>query len=516
MGTPISIVGFASNNRVPGFYGETVYGAGAISAASIPLVLLLVGTKLTAGTATANQDIDTILSADVADSKYGAGSELALMCYAALKVPGVTIKAAPVAEAGGAVAASLTITISGTWSAAGTFTCRVNGEVIQQVISSTDTPTSFATALAAALNADPRRPYTASPSAGVVALTVKSKGARGNQYIVFQDLSLAPSGFASALAGGTPVTGGGVPLSGGTGTESASTLLGILPGTQYDRIVCAENDSTNLGLWLAYLNTQAGPTNNITEHFLTGVNGTLSATTTLATVTMNSERMQLVWYLNGENYPAIAAAYLGALRCATEQGDPDASYDDAVIPIAPQSQKADWPTNAVLQSAVNNGITAIYTSRTGSQALLCRSVTTHTLNGSNPDYRTLDTSSAYVPDFVRKDIGLYWSTLFKPGNPRVADDPPDSVRELPSGIATPKTWNAAVEKKLRDYARGVLASSAGGPTNPTVAPIIIDVDDNLPATAHDPVAKRLMSAIPVVDAPNQHQIGVSIRNVTPT
>lgn len=573
MPTPI-IIGFASNNRVPGVYGETVYGAGAISAASIPLVLLLVGTKLTGGTATPNQDVVNILSADDADVALGAGSELARMCYAALKVPGVSIKAAPVAEAGGATAAVQVITIGGTWSATGEVYYRVNGVTISQVIGSTDSTTQVATNLASTFNQDPRSPYTATATGSQVFLTLKSKGARGNGYITFQDTSKVPSGFTTTISGATwtalatktsaspisfavptvsngyyykctsagttgaseptwpttiggtvvdgtvtwtcwgkVVTGGGTTWGGGAGTESVSTLLGVLLPLTFDRIVTSQIDSTNLGLWNTQLNTQAGPTSNILQHLVCATNGTLAATTTLATVTLNSPRMQVMWQLNGETAPWEMAAYFGAYRCAAEQSDPAAAYDDLeLIGVAPQSQPADRPSNAVLQSATNNGITPVYTSPNGAKALVCISITSRSLNGSTPDYRTFNTSDAYVPDFIRRDIGLYWSTVFKPNNPRVSDDLPDDVTAK-SGVATPKTWNPEIEAKLRKYEKGILASGADV-TKPSVAPIIINVDSNKPTTVYDPVAKRLVSVIPVVPAPPNHQLGVSVRQVT--
>lgn len=572
MPTAPIIVGFATNNRVPGVYGETVYGAGAISAASVPLSLLIVGTKTVAGSATPNQDVVQILSVDDADAVCGAGSENARQCYAALKVPGVQIKVAPVAEATGAVAATQVITIGGTWATAGQISYRVNGEIISCVVAAGDSIATVCTNLALAFNQSTRRPYTASASATQVTLTVRSNGARGNQYITFQDLSVRPSGLTSVISGavwtattavtltsyevptvangyyykcsvagttgateptwpltvgatvvdgtatwvcwGKILTGNATTWGGGTGSESASTLLGVLLPQGYDRIAIAENDATNLALWVTQLNLQAGPTSNILQHAITAVNGTLAAATTLATVTLNAPRVQLMWYLNGETAPWEMAAFFAALRTATEMSDPAASYDDAVLlGVAPQSQPADRPTNAVLQSAVNNGISPVYTSANGAVAQLCISITSHSLNGSTPDYRTFNTSDAYVPDFVRKDIGLYWSTVFKPGNPRVADDPAGDQKPLISGVACPSTWNPAIVQKLRNYERGILASGSA-PTTPTVAPIIIDVDNNLPTTVYDPIAKRLVSVIPVVPAPPNHQLGVSVRQVT--
>lgn len=573
MSIPV-IVGFSSSNRVPGFYGETVYGAGALSAASIPLVLLLVGTMLSTGSATSNQDVVDILDVETADTQFGAGAEISRLCYSALKVPGVKIKAAPLPEAGGAVAATQVFTIGGIWTSAGDIVFRVNGETLTYTVGSTDTIATTCTNIAALFNEDSRRPYLAAATATQVILTMRSKGARGNAFISFVDTQKAPSGLTCRNAGpawsagatvstsapisfvvpttangyyykcttggttdgtteptwpttigatvsdngvvwtcwGKVLTGNATTWGGGAGTESVTTLLSILTSQGFDRIVVANNDSTNLALWKTHLNNSAGPTYNLLQHLITGVNGTLSAATTLAT-TINAERVQLLWQLNGETSPLETAAYFGAYRCSVEQADPDASYDDVLLPAAPHSQVADRPSNPVLQSAVNNGITAIYTDATGTEARICRSVTTHTLNGATPDYRTLDTSDAYVPDFVRRDIGLHWATVFKPANPRNADDPPPDAKPRPSGVATPSLWNAEIEAKLRRYEKGNLSSSSS-PNASTVPPIIIDVDSNKPTSGYDPVAKRIMSIVPVVPAPNTHQVGVSVRNVS--
>lgn len=514
MGSPYSIVGFSSNNRVPGFYGETVYGAGSISAASLPITLLLIGQMLSTGSATTNQSILSVVSATQADNYFGPGSELARMCQAALRVPGVNILAAPVADPGSSPAqATLTITIAGTWTASGTLNYRVGGLPIQVTVGATDNITTVASNLSKQLNADPRYPWTASPSSGVVTLTVRQVGARGNQYLVFQDLSQAPAGLTSTLAGGTALTGGITPFSGGTGTDSNTTLLAILANQAFDRIVTAEIDATNLGAIATQLNTQSGPTINFLQHAIYCTSGTLSAANTIATG-LNAYRMQGLWYLNSETYPAEIAAYFGALRCATEQNDPDAAYDDAVLPyVQPQSQPGDRPQNATLQSAINNGVTPIYTPN-GTQALVCRSVTTHTLNGSTPDYRTLDTSQAYVPDFVRKDASLQWATSFRPNNPRVFDNPPANLPAPPSGVAYPDSWNSFYTKRLRDFEKGILSSGGSAAAAPTVAPIIVDVDHNQMSTVYSQSQKCLISVIPVLPAPTQHQIGVSVQNVT--
>lgn len=579
MSTIPQLVGWSTNDRVPGYFGETVYGAGAISAASIPLVLVLVGTMLSTGTATPNQDVLPIIDAESADLFFGAGSEIARMCYAALDVPGLQIVGAPVAEAGGATAGVQVITLGGTWAVTGTLTFRVNGEVIQHTVQASDTPTTLATALVLTFNQDPRRPYLATSSGTQVFLTTRSKGLRANSYLTFQDVSHAPSGLTSVISGtvwvasatgktvtapqtftvpttangyyykataittgttagseptwpttiGTTVVdggvtwtcwgkvfnGGGTTWGGGAGTESAATLITILTPTPYTFIACAENDSTNLGRWNTFLNAQAAPTVGILEHFISGTNDNAQPTS-LATTTMNSQRMALAWMNCGETAPWEMSTRIMAERTSATQADPAASmvFDDLKLPnVAPQSQGADRPSHAVKQAAINAGITLVYTDAGGANALILRGVTTHTLTGSTPDYRTLDWSDAYVPDFVRTDIGLFWTTSFKPNNPRVADNPSGDQKPAVSGVATPATWNAYVEGKLRNYEKGILATTST-PTSPTVAPIIIDVSNNLPTSIYDPIAKRIVSIIPVVPAPANHQIGCSIRQVS--
>jgi len=46
-----TIVGWTSDDKVPGFVGETVFGAGKVSAGSLPFYCLVVG-QMTTGTAT--------------------------------------------------------------------------------------------------------------------------------------------------------------------------------------------------------------------------------------------------------------------------------------------------------------------------------------------------------------------------------------------------------------------------------------------------------------------------------
>lgn len=653
----ISIVGFADNIKLPGFFAETVYNAGLTTAGDLPLILLLSGTMGGTGSATPNNDVKFITSSGDADTFFGPGYELAVQCYAALQIPGVAIWAAPVPEAGGAAAAAATITVSGTWTVGGTYTLRIDGVAVPVTAMSTDTIQTFATSIAAAVASNPHLSVTAAVGAGpayTITLTRKSKGARGNQGVLFQDVSAIPSGMTVTIAGGSvttvaagsntqalpqsvlnvasvaalatsgqvsipalpavlaytgvqtgpattvasgsngvvlstftgsgtldvastagwpisgtiylptfdavltytgtsggnsftgvttvsgsgtlatgnavdgtlltgvttvsgsgtfvtgqviyqlePMTGGGTFFSGGTGVDSVTTLLGtVITTPQYDRIAPAQNDAVNAEAWHTFVNNQAAPLTGLLEHLVFATNSSFSAATTLAQTDLNAERAQLLWQVNGETIPSFVAAVFAANRCATEQADPDAAYDSYVLPgVAPQTQRADWPSTNTLIAALNDGITPVTTNESR-QAYVVRSITTHSQDAfGNPQYTTLDTSDAVVPDYVRTTLRLYWTLVIKPANKRNGPDPGPTQRTAPAGMITPKQWTRFATQQLN-----ILAAA------PNL--FITDVAGNPVYSEWDDAAKRIMSVVPVVPAANTHQVGVSIRGTS--
>lgn len=493
----IVIQGFSSTEKVPGFYGETVFHAGALTAASIPLILLLCGLKTDSGTMTVDEDVVDIFSADDADTYAGAGSELALMCYGALNVSGVKIKACSPAIPGSPTQATATITIAGSWTAAGQYLYRIGGVTITGAYLSSDDATAVATKIAAAVNANTRCGASATSSLGVVTLTWKTKTVRGNIAVLAQDKTDLASGMTSTLAGGTALTGGYVPFSSGAGADDVTNILGVIYSARYDRIAHAQIDTTNLGKWKTQLDSKAGPNEGRMEMSIFATNGTLSAAASLAGTTCNEPRMQCLHLLNGESYPPIIAATFAALRTQYEQDNRNASFDGVTIPgIAPQVQIADRPSHSVQSTALDEGVTELTTDSSGN-VVVVRSITTYTLNGSTPDYRTLDTAQVVVPDYVRDYDKLVWLTQFVVANPYVRDDPGANEPEPKAGVATPKRWTQQLGKNTADLVALNYLSSAVDP----------------PVSEFNAAAGRIMSIHPVVPLPQQHSIGVSVRQL---
>jgi phage tail sheath gpL-like len=500
----ILIAGFSALDKVPGAYGENLWGQGPRSAGSIPLTVLLVGLKGSGGNAVLDTEVIDVTDSGTVETAFEQDSELGLMCLDALLVPGISIKAVAVTPAGSPTAATGTITIAGTPTATGTWEYKIAGTTLTGTITTVDTPTTIASAIRDAINGSSTPlPVSASSALGVVTLTARTPGVRGNQHIFRQSTKQLSPGITSVLAGGTALATGGVPLTGGAGVETYTNLLAAIRPSEYSRIALAANDATSLAAWETQLEAQAGALEGLQQQAITASNGTLSAATSLAQTTLNHVLFQHLHHPNSETHPSRLAAQMAAVRSQAEQSDPAAMFDGVALPNVAPTQRADWQTHSGLVSALNNGVTPLLTGPDG-ETRVVRSITTKSLTGSTPDYSTLDTSEVTVGHFILKDLKLFWTFEFLPGNPRTAANPAEGERERPAGVATPKAWDAEVEGKLRDYEKGKIG---GG----TIAPIIIDVDSNKPSSDYDETANRIMSAVPFKAAPGNHQIGISVR-----
>ena len=299
-------------------------------------------------------------------------------------------------------------------------------------------------------------------------------------------------------SGGADVSGStnqAIKLTSGAGADTVTTLLTkLLPGL-YDRNAVAQNDATALVAWRNQARVKAGVLEGRLEHIIAATNAASGTATSLASSSVNDERVQLLWLLNSEMHPSQLAAVMGATRVAAERDDPSAYYDGQVlVGAAPQAIAGDVPTTATQSSMLDNGVTPLTTVNGAVQVV--RSIVTHCLNGSSPDYRCLDTYQAVIPDYVRNAIGLYWTTVYKVGNPKVNSDPDPSQRDRPAGVATPKRWNQAVYGLLKGFESNLW---------------ITDVDSNLPVSEFNATARRIMSIIPVVPSFANHQTGISVR-----
>lgn len=195
----ITVQGYNASNKVPGFYGRSIFASGSVSGQLFGLVCLVMAQS--SGTATPDTGIYPINSQDDVTNLAGNQSIGGAMLAGALANSGVSLLYAAPAAAGGAVAASMVYNFSGTWSTYGTFNFRVCGVSLQYIVQAADTPSTVAANIALLVNGEANMPINASSNAGALTFTVVSPGVSGDQWLSYTDTSLCPSGFALSTSG---------------------------------------------------------------------------------------------------------------------------------------------------------------------------------------------------------------------------------------------------------------------------------------------------------------------------
>lgn len=213
----------------------------------MPRRLLLVGHKLTAGSAAVGVLMTVTTEADAID-RFGEGSQLVAMWRAAKANAdlGLPIDCMVIAPGNTPTAASSTVVVTnagGNLSMAGEVMLYIHGVRVSVGVTTSDTATTTATKLVNAINAVPKLQVTAAATAtpGEVKLTAKTAGPNGNDIDVrtgyyFDDR--LPNGLTLTI----PAMAGG---------SVAPDVTPVITGTQLVRhteIVCPFTDSANLNL----------------------------------------------------------------------------------------------------------------------------------------------------------------------------------------------------------------------------------------------------------------------------
>ena len=162
--------------------------------------ILVMGIQLASGTATPLVPTQ-IISGDQADELYGVGSQLASSIRAARYAnPSTEMWACGIAELTGGTAATFTLTVTGTSTAAGTLHAYIAGVYVPVAIPSSTAAADVATALNAAIQAHSgytRMPFTSSATTTVTTLTQKWKGVETAEARFNYNGEAFPAGISS-------------------------------------------------------------------------------------------------------------------------------------------------------------------------------------------------------------------------------------------------------------------------------------------------------------------------------
>lgn len=269
-----------------------------------------------------------ILSVSDAWDRYGRGSMLAAMIEKIIdNSGGVPVYALPLADDGAAVAATGTIALTGTATAAGTLSVYVGGVNVPVAVAVDDTATEVGAAVAAAVNANLDLPVTAANVTGTVTFTVRWKGEAGNQIqleINRADTESTPAGLAATVTDiGDVVAGATDPV--------LTTALGNLGDTWYTEIASPYNADTPLDALEAAGAARVDPGVKRPFAGFTGYTGTYADYLT-ALDSRNSEWTTFV-PVHGSPTPAyMISAALTAIFARYQQATPGRPMKNLTLP----------------------------------------------------------------------------------------------------------------------------------------------------------------------------------------
>lgn len=536
MATTIQVAGYPSSRKTPGVNLAVVLGGPGTSAGKAPIRQLHVGQSIPAtlvgstpaftviaGTQAAGVPVP-IYSAAEAASKWGLGSELHLMALEAFaQDQGATLW--QIATPAGTGQATGVVTFTGAPTGSLTVRVVINGKFFDASIASGDTLTAVATAVATAINQQTDWPVTAQISAGVLTLSAKAAGVRGNRisFRVFLisstssikatagSLAASLSGLTATLSGGTAV-GGVYRLAGGTTAESMTAVLTAINPQKFDRIVLAQDDATSIDAVMAQVNSQAGILVQQRQQVIAGTVDTQANATTLATG-RNQARLQLVWHFAADMLPGQIAAQATAGRVSgdapggggvTGEGtDPSSNLDGLILATVPaQDVIGDQPTMTQIEASLNNGLTPVVPNPITGKCRVARSITTRSLDPSNnPNWAVIDTTMVTVPDYLADMLQSFLATMYS--GFKLAPDNADGTGPKVPNVTTPKTVESVVF--------GVLKSEEG------LGHVInVDLHRAELACVIDPLSAgtRLLLDVPCIPAPAAHQLAGQIRQLS--
>jgi phage tail sheath gpL-like len=432
----ISFNDIPAASRVPFVFAE-FDGSNAVQG---PQILnfrgLLIGQKLSAGTATANTPV-LVTSAAQAKSLFGAGSILAGMFEAWFYQNSFTeVWALPVDDNVAGVAATGSIALTGSASAAGTLTMTIAGRDVQVGVASGNSAASIATALSAAINANTDLPVTASVLSGTVTLTAKNKGETGNDIDIRYAANSLPTGIAAAITA----------MASGATNPSLAAGIAAMGDDWFHISASAFRDAANLLLLKNEMDSRWGPIRQIDGHVFVGFNGTVGASQTLGNQ-YNDKHLTIV---AGQRSPtpayeiAAESAAIGTYYLSIDPARPLQTLGFKWMKAPLRTQRY---TLTERNTLLYSGIATVKVDQTGAITVE-RFITTYKTNaagGNDPAY--LDIETLATLQYIRWD----WRNMIMRKYPRhkLAND---GTRFAPGqAIVTPSVIKAEAVNKFADW-----------------------------------------------------------------
>lgn len=402
----ISFNGIPSSLRVPFVYVEFDNSRAQQGPAIQKYTTLVIGQRLAAGTVA--ELVPTVITSEAqARQAFGAGSILHGMLASYLQNDKVTeVVAIAQDDDGAGVAASGQITITGPATADGVLAFYVAGRKMAVAVAEGDTADDIATALAAAVQAEPLS-YVSAAVNGVdtfkVDFTAKNDGPQGNEIDLRVNLY-----DADELPAGVGVTIN--TMSGGATAPDLDDVLAILPETQFNIIIHPYTDASNLTKLENELSDRFGPIRQNDGVAFAAKSDTLANLTTLGN-SRNSPHSCIIGAA-GPSAPWEWASAYGAQVCGSAQADPARPFQTLPLVgiIAPDD--ADQFTLAERNNLLYDGI-ATAKVEAGGVVRIERAITTWQFNAASaPDSSYLDVNTLLTLSYLRYSFRVRMQSKF--------------------------------------------------------------------------------------------------------
>lgn len=438
-----------SNLRVPLFFAEFDNSRAVQGGALQEYKTLMIGPKLAAGTKAALSAPELITNEDQAKELFGAGSVLADMAVKYLaNTKNVPLYCVAVDDLLAGVKATGKITFTGVPTKAGTISFMIGGKNVKIGAATTDTATTLATALAAAIQADADLVVNAATNAnpGEVVITAKNKGEQGNE------IELSDSYFTgeSLVAG---ISLAYTAMADGAGNPDLADVLPVIGEIQYLTWVTPYLDTANLIIIETELASRFGPIRQNDGYAIYAKRGTVG---TLSTVgNGRNSQFTTILGMKGPASPWQFAAAAVAQIAQAAQNDPARPFQTLPLIGIFAPKEADRFTLEERNTLLFNGIATFFVDA-GGNVLLETIITTYKKNAFNsPDISYLYLNTLLTLSYLRFDLKARITSRFP--RHKLAND---GGRYAPGqAVVTPNSVKAEVISKFREWEEKALVEN---------------------------------------------------------
>lgn len=439
-----------SGVRVPGSYVEIDASQSAQQVGANQRILVI-AQKISAGSVAALTPT-LVTSYNQAVDNFGAGSMAATMFKTLFENNSTTEKwCIPLADSGTQASGTITVTASG--ALAGTIYLYMGGNLVTVAVAASDSASTIATAIAAAINAVDELQVTASASSAVVTVTAKNGGTPGNKYDMRANYrgplagEVYPAGVSLAF----------VQLANGATDPDITTAFAVMPDEVFDFIVHPWVSTTILDACDTQMDSRWSAMRMLEGHVFIAEKGSVSTVGTLGNA-RNSEHMTL--FDAGLNSPTPSYLWLAAM---VGQVAASASLDPAtpflslplvgVLAMVPASRR----TKAERETLLYDGVATHYVGSDG-KVYVERVTTCYQLSSVDlPDSTYLDANTVFTLARMRQEVQARMGARFS--RVKLADN--GTVSNTGSAIVTPNSIKAElVALGLEWAAKGWMENTA--------------------------------------------------------